>query len=458
MRFEMLAKNPDTNQEMRLLYDNETNTLTREDGLIYEYPEDQRTPASDVEPFHGVMRKSRSITTLKIQLGLSCNYECEYCSQRFVGRPPPTNQNDIDEFMEKLDGLEFDEQTGLKIEFWGGEPLVYFKTLRPLVAALKKKFEHWDRRPVMSMITNGSLLTTEINTWLINNCFMVAISHDGPGQHVRGPDPFDDVPTKWAILDLYHALRPLCRISFNAMLNSVGASRKEIYDWFVAMTGDPDVILGEGGLIDAYDEGGYGTSLLTKAQQFKFRQTAFNDIYSSNGRVGFYGILEKIDGFTRRLLTHSPATSVGQKCGMDDPHRIAVDLKGNVITCQNVSVVEIAMNGESHLGGNIAKIEEVELKSATHWRDRDHCAGCPVLHICGGSCMFLSGKYWDVSCANAYSDAIVLFSLSIAAITGGFVPVYITAPGLPDHRKDIWGTILKHEDTPPRRIIPIKAN
>ena len=63
------------------------------------------------------LKKSKDISTLKIQLGLSCNYSCEYCSQRFVERPPETNRKDIDAFMEMLDNLEFDEEKGLLVEF-----------------------------------------------------------------------------------------------------------------------------------------------------------------------------------------------------------------------------------------------------------------------------------------------------------------------------------------------------
>ena len=43
-------------------------------------------------------------------------------------------------------------------------------------------------------------------------------------------------------------------ISFNAMMNVKNKSRKAVYDWFVNLTGDPNVLLGEGGIVDAYDE------------------------------------------------------------------------------------------------------------------------------------------------------------------------------------------------------------
>ena len=134
---------------------------------------------------------------LKISLGLSCNYECEYCSQRFVPRAAETNPAEVQSFIDGLD--EWVTFPPERIEFWGGEPLVYIKTLRPLAQLLRSKYPSAH----FSVITNGSLLNVEVNEWLDVMGFSVGISHDGPGQHVRGPDPLDDPEKRAAIMDLY---------------------------------------------------------------------------------------------------------------------------------------------------------------------------------------------------------------------------------------------------------------
>jgi uncharacterized protein len=183
---------------------------------------------------------------------------------------------------------------------------------------------------------------------------------------------------------------------------------------------------------------------------------AFNDINANDGNIGFGMIISKIDEFTTNVLSHTESKYLGQKCGMDDVDVMAVDLRGNVMTCQNVSPLEIAKNGESHFGGTLDDIENITLKSATHWMNRAGCASCPVLHICKGSCMFLDDKYWEVSCNNAYSDAIALFALSFQKMTG-YVPVLIKNDKLPKDRQDIWGTMLQHEEKTKKKIIPIKV-
>ncbi len=440
-------------------YDNQENVLKDAEGNVYEYPNIVQSDIDPVVPFDRThpLKKSTLINVLKIQLGLSCNYSCDYCSQKFVERAPETSKKDIDAFLEKLDVLEFDEQKGLVVEFWGGEPLVYWKTLKPLAEAIAERFSNWKTKPQFKIITNGSILNEEIIDWLMKLNFIVAISHDGPGQSVRGPDPFDDPATKKTILGFYRQMSRLKKgFSFNAMLNSKNKSRKEIYEWFVKLTGDENVQLGEGTIVDAYDEDGITNSLITLQEHFEFRRTSFADIFATQGKIGFNSIIGKIDAFTRSVLSHSNSKFLGQKCGMDDEHVLAVDLRGNVITCQNVSAVETSMNGESHCGGNLDDYSNVELKTSTHWQNRANCANCPVLHLCKGACMFLENSFWKISCANSYSDNIALFALAIHAITG-YIPTLIKNDALPLERQDIFGTIFEHKEPEKQRIIPIKV-
>ncbi len=451
MKFKILAERNPTDQAI-FYYDNETNELSNDQGVIFESPHllasNPSRPASIPFDKNTPLKKFKRISTLKIQLGLSCNYGCTYCSQRFVPRADETSKKYIESFLKKIDdNLEFDEKLGLQIEFWGGEPLVYIKTLRPLVEALNERFASWERKPRYLMITNGSLFTDEICDWLYDNKFNIAMSHDGPGQHVRGPNPFDDAEQKELILRFYRRMSAEGRFSFNAMLNAQNTSRKEIHDYFRALTGDQRVPLGEGEFVDAYDEGGIEMSFKTKNEHFSFRKTGVTDILWNNGDIGFGGIIQKIDGFITDILSRQSANSVGQKCGMDDEHIVAVDLRGNVLTCQNVSAVSRAQNGELHFGGNIAGgMENISIKSATHWRNRPDCAGCPVLHLCRGACMFLEGDFWKRSCDHAFSTNIAYFALAFEKITNGYIPVYIDGDHLPAERRDIWGDLLDHSD------------
>ena len=286
-----------------------------------------------------------------------------------------------------------------------------------------------------SIITNGSLLTKEKVDILDELGFCISISHDGPGQSVRGPDPLEIPKIKEIWLYAYSKLKPKEMISFNSMLNVENYSRKKIVDFFVELTNDPYVSLGEGDFVSAYDEGGISMSL-TEDNFKSYSLNAFREIATQN-LSNFTVVFSKITGFLSTLFNSRPSRILGQKCGMDIESEIAVDLDGNVITCQNVSSIASAPNGNSHKIGHIDDFDNIKLNTATHWSERKECSNCPVLQICKGSCMFLQEELWDVSCNNSYYDNIPYFTSVIHHMTE-YVPVYIDGD-LPEGRKDIFG-------------------
>lgn len=432
-----------------LTYDSETSSLTDANGnsVVPVAPTDHSfaKPVSESAPGlkHGVK-------TLKISLGLSCNYECSYCSQRFVPHADSTNPDSIDNFiaMVRNAGMQPD-----RIEFWGGEPLVYWKTLKPLAERLRGLFPF----SALSMVTNGSLLDQEKNEWIERMGFSIGLSHDGPGYHARGLDPLDNPTTSAAIMDLYRRLKPQGRISINAMMHGGNISRAEVQEWLKKRFGE-DVRIGEGFFIDPYDEGGLASTLQSHQEHVAYRQRAYREL-RMGAAVNFTGVADKIVDFVNSIKSARPSASLGQKCHMDKPHNLAVDLNGNVITCQNVSAAAIAPNGQPHKIGHITALQDVKLRTSTHWSKRKDCSSCPVLQLCKGSCMFLEGRLWDSGCDAAYSDNIPFLAAAIEFMTG-LIPFYIEGDFRED-RKDIFGQFTKQEAAGPakgtKRVIPIMA-
>jgi len=460
-KFVITVKHPEKDELRKVVYDSSVSTLIWENGTPVlqdvKVQEDVQQPAK-------IQHGKKDLKTVKIQLGLSCNFECDYCNQRFVPHADQTNPDDVQPFVDNMhnwfeggkDGLG----SGTKIEFWGGEPLVYWKTLKPLAEALRVKYP----KAIFGIITNGSLLDSEKNEWLENLGFGVSVSHDGPGQFVRGPDPLTDAQSKAGIIDLYKRLAPKGRMTFNSMINSKNISRADIEEYFVNFVKDNIgeeylnyLIIGEGGFVDAYDEGGLANSLLDGEEDVKYRNLALNEIRL--GKVKRFSIIEdKYKDFIVSLMNGTRIESVPQKCGMDKSDDIALDLNGNVLTCQNVSAVSVNPAGVSHHIGHVSDLSAVELKTSTHWSDREECPKCPVVHICKGACMFLSGDLWEASCNNAFSDNILIFTLAIEEATGGWIPGYIDGP-LREDRKDVyWWVNGKPENTrKAKKIIPIMA-
>jgi uncharacterized protein len=453
MIFEIHAVKNVANGKQRLakfLYDNMTSKLTDMEGNEYFYdvardrfPDGSwgRTPAP-VTSKETPLNKSNKIKDLKIQMGLSCNYSCEYCSQRFVPHADTSSPIEVKKFLKNLD-LWVDGAPE-KIQFWGGEPLVYIKILKPLAEGLREKWPDVK----FGMVTNGSLLNVETNKWLDEMGFTIGMSHDGPGQTVRGPDPFADPDKKAAILDLFHRLGPR-RMSFNAMVHRENMNRAEIQNWLQKELGTDEFTIGEGGFIDSYDEGGKANALNGSAEQLGFRRLALEQIRAGTIEK-FHVFHDRIQEWVNSISSGRKAEILGQKCTMDRLDTIAVDLKGNVITCQNVSAVSIAPNKKNHRIGHVSNLEKVKLDTSTHWSKRPHCRDCPMLQACKGACMFLEGDLWYKSCDNSYSDHLPFFAAAFEVLTG-YLPYRIDAAHLPEERQNLWGDHDAEAIVPPTR-------
>jgi len=446
MKFEIHALHRE-GQSVLLHYDNLLSELTWQDG----------TPVLPVQP--GTFRdatvvsvnqpgRKGNVRVLKISLGLSCNYECSYCNQRFVPHADASHPDDIEPFINQLTDSLIESPE--RIEFWGGEPLVYWKTLKPLAERLRGLYPH----AKFSLITNGSLLDAQKIEWIDQMGFSVGLSHDGPGQSSRGPDPLSDPERHAAIMSLYTRLHPQGRISINAMVHAGNQSRAQIQAWLQQRFGQ-DVRIGEGAFIDPYDEGGLAATLQTPQDHLRFRAQAYKEL-----RMGLASRMsvaqQRIMDFVQSIRTARPASSLGQKCGMDQASHLAVDLHGNVLTCQNVSAKAIAPNGQPHKIGQLSSLAKVQMRTATHWSQRAECPRCPALQLCKGSCMFLDGPLWEAGCDAAFSDNVPFLAAAIEYLTG-CIPYYIDGDFRQD-RKDVFGQVHGVPQLPRKRVIPIVAD
>ena len=261
--------------------------------------------------------KSRAPRILKIQLGLSCNYACSYCSQAFqIADATVSKLADVEHFLTQLDGWITDAPE--KIELWGGEPFLYWAKIQRLVPALAERFP----MAVFSIITNGSLLDREKLDFITAHDIAITISHDGPGQHLRGPDPLDD-PEKRRWIEALLAERP-GRTGFNAVLTRGNHDLKALKTWFVEKVG-PDIFVGLEGVVNVYDAAtAIGTGRFEPAELNSLTRSIFEALVEDPNA---FGLGARIDEFYASVQRRRPIEALGQKCGMDSSDAIAVDLR-----------------------------------------------------------------------------------------------------------------------------------
>jgi uncharacterized protein len=331
---------------------------------------------------------------LKIQLGLGCNYSCSYCSQRGQ-QEEATGSLDAEKF-------DFDWVVGFpeKVEFWGGEPLLYWKKLQILVPKVKARFGNIK----MLLVTNGTLLTREKIDWLRDNGFTVAISHDGPGQSLRGEDPLEN-PETLAIWR--YAFATLDEVFMLSVLTGRSHDLLEIVMWFEARLGQVRVDI-EDVVTD------YGGVSMTDAELQSMYRSVKKHVASGLG-MAFPRIRWTVIHLLQTLAIEKPLLGAHQVCGMDRKDMLAVDLNGNVLTCQNAG----AESG--HKIGEIRALGKVSLGTGQSYMNRPHCQECLVVHSCYGSCMFLDDAAFTSSCRASYWYNRAVFEGGLTLLTGNQV-------------------------------------
>ena len=346
--------------------------------------------------------KSRAPKVLKIQLGLSCNYSCSYCSQAHqIGDATLSKLTDVVAFLENLDGWL--EGSPERIELWGGEPFVYWAKLKRLIPALAERFPS----ARFLIISNGSLLDREKFDLIHRYDIDIGLSHDGPGQDQRGPDPLEN-PEQRRWIEALLAERK-GHVSINTVLTAQNYDLAVIKAWFQERLG-PDVPLSLEGVVNVYDAATLlGPGRFEEAGLHALRRSVFESLVADPQA---FGLDKRVHDFLTSLKTRRPVSTLGQKCGMDRPEHIAVDLQGNVMTCQNTGA-----KGE-HKIGNVDDFGAIALDTATHFAFREECMSCPVVQLCKGSCMFLEGEFFKQSCANEFAFNMGVLMAAVWHLTG----------------------------------------
>ena len=346
--------------------------------------------------------KSRAPKVLKIQLGLSCNYSCSYCSQAFqIGDATVSKLTDVDAFLSNLGAWL--GAAPERIELWGGEPFVYWAKLKRLIPALAERFPE----ARFLIITNGSLLTREKLDLITEYDIDIGLSHDGPGQGQRGPDPLAN-PEQRRWIEALLAERK-GHVSINTVLTAQNHDLEAIKAWFQKRLGT-DVPISLEGVVNVYDAATLlGAGRFEEADLHALRRSVFESLVSDPGS---FGLDKRVRDFIQSLKVRRPIEALGQKCGMDRPEHIAVDLQGNVMTCQNTGA-----KGE-HKIGHVDDFDAIALDTATHFAFRDECMSCPVVQLCKGSCMFLEGEFFKQSCANEFAFNMGIMMAAVWHLTG----------------------------------------
>lgn len=377
-------------------FDNETLDITNSLGIPAYLDEDIR-----FSNFHPIARRAKytvfsqnpksivgkdHIRKIKVSLGFKCNYKCKYCWQHqlehsCIDATPAL----VSSFMSKLRQLDLSKCN--RIDLWGGEPLVYWKTIRHLIPSIKEEYPSAD----IAVQSNGSLLTKEIADFMVKYNILYGISHDGPAFSVFR-DKEDPLDTNLDAIKYYcnktyekHNRYPW----FSLTLNKYNTNLDEIYPYFWSKLGKdtPFYVHIDSAIITA-TEHDYKLFSFTEEEKQRFYKNALkvyldinhplhNDFEKDLKNVVFH-LVNKITPYEE------------DACDMTNPHVIAVNLKGDVISCHS---------NPDQVVGNLSDISKVDLNTFTHWSNHEYCKACPILPICRGGrpCIDSANHHWICS-------------------------------------------------------------
>jgi uncharacterized protein len=367
-----------------------------------------------VHPQHNQLGKDRNLRMVRILFGLACNFSCGYCSQAISRHANDSiaDTTDVDDFVRRLPEWCHTPADGeIRFEFWGGEPLVYWKKTKRMAEAIRAMWpnaQFW-------MPTNGSLLDRDKVEWLMKLGFSLSISHDGPGQSVRGPDPLDDLIALAGIRHAVEHLAPMGRIAFNSVLTLANHDPVAIRDFFLTKLALPPGAFAPQfvteGMVMVHQAHDALMSPQTEEDHRRVRRTIFDGIARPD-MIPVAHVSYKLRGFFDVLRTARTSDALGQRCGMERLDNIALRLNGDVILCPNGAAPTQKL-------GSIHDFDNIRLRHSTHWSHREECNHCPVLHLCGGGCMMFeegSGSH-RATCDNSFTFEIAYLALALYLLT-----------------------------------------
>lgn len=132
-------------------------------------------------PFEPETSFSSELKGLCIFIDGRCNLTCDYC---FVKSKTPSDYlrpmslevaKKSLEFL--LDNSNYDE---VEVDFFGGEPLLNFETLRQTVLYGRELAKNRDKKINFTLTTNATLLSSDIQNFLIEQEIETVLSLDGP--------------------------------------------------------------------------------------------------------------------------------------------------------------------------------------------------------------------------------------------------------------------------------------
>lgn len=396
-------------EQKQWIFDNVTNQFWNENGelLLTEYPKPSYRKAYQFTRENNENRYVDHEIMLEILLGLRCNFDCTYCSQRMIrDKAINAKPSDVPLFIELL------KRSGIKpyqIQLWGGEPLVYWKTIKVLVPELRKLY------PDISFYfpTNGSLLTKDKIDFIKENNISFSISHDGCFDSNRDFDVLED-PIVLDAIKYARQVLPNNKFSFGATLQKEQLNPEKVIHFFREKI-DSKVMVGTHNVVRCHNSLDILERQAVITDSKALSEFSENIFHLLNGIKDLYEYSYThlrdvyIDGF----IHSEPMDAIQSECSHPSCGSLCVDIKGNILQCHSY-------NTEKPIG-HLLNLKEYVPLGYSHCLNYQRCKDCLVVHGCKGGCPSSDDKAKELSCKALYAQHYGVFKSALAALFGVYL-------------------------------------
>lgn len=326
-----------------------------------------------------------SITTAYFVLSEDCNMACSYCflgnaKKHFCGNSKmslETAQKSFDFFINQTLNSGVDDGVARQIVFYGGEPLIGFNTLKYIIYLYneykKSSKIHFDIE--FSIVTNGTLITSEIARYLGENCISVSLSLDGPTKTANenrlfknGNPAFDSIISA---IDVLNA----ASVEFGLSLTLSEATLSTPIDSLVSFLLEKNIMSVNLNTLLFAKEMGAKDNYHERAAQYIidfWKVARENGIYEDR-------IMRKLRAFVNQSFYYSD-------CAATSGCQIVFAPNGQIGIChgnlESKKTFEYSLDSDKNLNNEPLIVRWTENSPIL----RTECQDCEAIGVCGGGC------------------------------------------------------------------------
>lgn len=329
-----------------------------------------------------VLKNMSKINKIFLMLGEKCNLQCKYCLQHDLVKQCSA---EIDENVMNFIRSKIVDYRRLKIIFYGGEPLVYWNTIKYVVT-------HLSGNVSFGIITNGKLLDEKKIDFI--NDFDISVTLSWDGKNVLQTRGYDVLKENISVLQVN-------KLSLSCVLSK--------YTYPLDFLNEAEQFMKAYRMIHQRNLGLNIDTIMDFGNCSELRQMDLDKIKSQveyiikhkTDKIAYYTIVEQLES---KYLFYKKY--VDKRCRCSNGYSVwNVDLKGNIYRCHN--------SGEKI--GTINNSEKIVIDKAnkldpTFNNYQNKCKDCFVQPLCRSGCPLIDEKgrndyYCDIK--NAYYSAFI---------------------------------------------------